>query len=290
MAEKTSRASANILYSQETEDVLDEADSNSERAGRQGGGGGMEDILLRLWTALVQPILERIGYTVSSHSVLIFDCLISWAQKATGRDRPRLWWCPTGETVFLPLHAAGKYKGNVECTSDYVVSSYIPNLSVLVDALDKPIPSKSDAKVLLVSQPRARRQRLLYSTAKEIQTIAGLAPPNSLLHLGSSSALDPEGDNTTVENVLATLPQASIVHLACHALQDLDDSLDSGFEMRDDRLTVLKLMHLKMPHAFFAFLSACQSATGAEELPDETVGLATTMLFVGFRSVVGTMW
>lgn len=146
-------------------------------------------------------------------------------------------------------------------------------------------------KILLLSQPRARRQERLYNTSKEIRLIEQLVPQGSLLYLSASpGSLDSEGENTTTENVLAVLPQASIVHFACHGSQDPEDALSSGFEMRDDRLTALKLMRLKMPHAFFAFLSACQSASGSEEVPDEAVGLASTMLFVGFKSIVGTMW
>ena len=181
----------------------------------------------------------------------------------------------------------------MDCASDYVVSSYTPNLNYLVNAFAGTLtPSVAqDAKILLLSQPRARRLERLYNTSKEVQLIEQLAPQESLLCLPSSpGSLDTEGENTTTENVLAVLPRASIVHFACHGSQDPTDPLSSGFEMRDDRLTALKLIRLKMPHAFFAFLSACQSASGSEQVPDETVGLASTMLFVGFKSVVGTMW
>ena len=42
--------------------------------------------------------------------------------------------------------------------------------------------------------------------------------------------------------------------------------------------------------AEFAFLSACQTASGAETLPDEVVHLTASMLFMGYRSVIATMW
>ena len=46
-----------------------------------------------------------------------------------------------------------------------------------------------------------------------------------------------------------------------------------------------------VPHAQFAFLSACQTATGDEILvAQEAVDLAAGMLSVGFRGVIGTMW
>jgi CHAT domain-containing protein len=49
-------------------------------------------------------------------------------------------------------------------------------------------------------------------------------------------------------------------------------------------------MELDLSKAFLAFLSACETARGDEGQPDQTVHLAATMLFAGFRSVVATMW
>ena len=49
-------------------------------------------------------------------------------------------------------------------------------------------------------------------------------------------------------------------------------------------------MRTALPHARFAFLSACQTAMGDANLPDEDVHLAAAMLAVGYGSVVGTSW
>ncbi|KAG1759636.1 hypothetical protein EDD22DRAFT_1051990 [Suillus occidentalis] len=45
-----------------------------------------------------------------------------------------------------------------------------------------------------------------------------------------------------------------------------------------------------IPHAEFAFLSACHTAVGDKETPDEVVHLAAGLQFAGFKSVVGTLW
>ena len=66
--------------------------------------------------------------------------------------------------------------------------------------------------------------------------------------------------------------------------------LESGFIMRDDILTIAKLMPLSLPKAFFAFLSACETAKGHAGQPDQAIHLAATMLFIGFKSVIATMW
>ena len=48
--------------------------------------------------------------------------------------------------------------------------------------------------------------------------------------------------------------------------------------------------HTKLPNAQLAFLSACETAMGNQEQPDEAVHLAAGMLAAGFRDVIGTMW
>jgi CHAT domain-containing protein len=60
--------------------------------------------------------------------------------------------------------------------------------------------------------------------------------------------------------------------------------------MSDELLTVSKLMALNLPNAFLAMLSACETAKGDAAQPDQVVHLAAAMLYVGFRSVVGTLW
>ena len=49
-------------------------------------------------------------------------------------------------------------------------------------------------------------------------------------------------------------------------------------------------MYTSLPNVRLAFLSACETATGQENLPDEAVHLAAGMLAAGFKSVIGTMW
>ncbi len=65
-----------------------------------------------------------------------------------------------------------------------------------------------------------------------------------------------------------------------------NNPLDSGFIVRDSKLTISSLMQLR----FLAFLSACETAKGDKAQSNEAMHLAATMLFVGFKSVIGTMW
>lgn len=94
----------------------------------------------------------------------------------------------------------------------------------------------------------------------------------------------------TVSSVMAKVPEANVLHLACHGHQDPTQPLASGFVMSDGMLTIAKLMSLNLDRAFLAFLSACDTAKGDVAQPDQAIHLAAAMLFAGFRSVIGTMW
>jgi CHAT domain-containing protein len=99
-----------------------------------------------------------------------------------------------------------------------------------------------------------------------------------------------QAGSTTVTSTSTMMQMADIVHLACHGIQDDDDATQSGFCLGDGRLTIAKLMELKLDNAFLAFLSACETAKGDKEQPDQAMHLAAAMLFSGFKSVIATMW
>jgi CHAT domain-containing protein len=86
------------------------------------------------------------------------------------------------------------------------------------------------------------------------------------------------------------LEENTWVHLACHGKQDRTQPYNSHFVMKDENLTLLDIMERHMPQAEFAFLSACHTAVGDEETPDEVIHLAAGLQFSGFKSVVGTLW
>jgi CHAT domain-containing protein len=92
-----------------------------------------------------------------------------------------------------------------------------------------------------------------------------------------------------VNLVLEQMPVTNILHLACHGVQNADP-LKSCFILNDGRLTISALMKLNLPDAMLAFLSACETAKGDKDQPDQVVHLAASMLFCGFRSVIATMW
>ncbi|TFK58610.1 hypothetical protein BDN72DRAFT_62771 [Pluteus cervinus] len=56
------------------------------------------------------------------------------------------------------------------------------------------------------------------------------------------------------------------------------------------RLTLREISDMSLPHAEFAYLSACQTAKGVVQAPDQSAHLSTGMLACGYRSVIGTLW
>jgi CHAT domain-containing protein len=146
--------------------------------------------------------------------------------------------------------------------------------------------SQRDLSVALIAEKRAYDSALqvIYGVDEEIAHVAAVAESSNvqLLHQLVGS--------TTVVDAVVSLQSANIVHLACHGIQDNDDATQSGFCLGDGRLTISKLMELKLDGAFLAFLSACETAKGDKEQPDQAMHLAAVMPFTGFKSVVATMW
>jgi CHAT domain-containing protein len=121
----------------------------------------------------------------------------------------------------------------------------------------------------------------------EISNIRDAAERASVSINDSGSCVD---DAAVVARVAEVFKRTNMVHIACHGMQNAANSLSSGFCLSDATFSISHLMDLDLKDAFFAFLSACETAKGDEKQPDQTVHLAATMLFVGFRSVIATMW
>jgi CHAT domain-containing protein len=193
--------------------------------------------------------------------------------------------------MSLPLHAAGIYgTTNTESCSDYVVCSYTPTLTALLRArkTDSSI-DRSQVKLGLLAVMQAWDVNLpaLSHVEDEISHVQVAASRANIFVDDSTSSV---GDGTTVVRVSEVFKTTNIVHIACHGTQNATNPLSSGFCLSDSTLSVSRLMNLDLKHAFLAFLSACETAKGDQTQPDQTIHLAAAMLFVGFRSVVATMW
>lgn len=202
------------------------------------------------------------------------------------KDLPHVTWCTTGPLAQLPLHAAGIYDHAAQRSRlhvfDYVVSSYTPSLSILTRCSEGHSPQVPIPDLLVVTQPATPGQPPLPSTRDEGARLKALFSQESYTLL--------EHDQATVDATLDAVNKHTWVHFACHGFQNLGDPTQSAFALFDGRLSLAALMSTASENAELAFLSACQTATGDERLPEESAHLAAGMLAVGFKGVVATMW
>ncbi|THU83686.1 hypothetical protein K435DRAFT_689071 [Dendrothele bispora CBS 962.96] len=228
----------------------------------------LNEILDRLWVFVVQPILFGLN-------------------ENTRDSLPHITWCATGVFAFLPLHAAGIYGSdnpmeNVNI-SDLAVSSYTTSLAAMLGSHSTPKQDLTKMpSVLIVSQPGTPGLPPLPGTVKEVEAIQRYTSPDHTHHLNDEFA--------TVGTVLGEMSKHEIIHLTCHAIQDIKNPLSSAFALYDGRLELNTLMRLSLKNAELAVLSASQTATGDGNLPEEAVHLAAGMLAAGYRSVIATMW
>lgn len=164
---------------------------------------------------------------------------------------PRVWWCPTGALINLPIHAAGLYGplGNV-CVSDFVISSYAPMLSTLLPSGAESSFILKSPRTLAIGQAHAEHALPLPGTITELVRI------RQICGHGVTSL---EGAEANAARVVSELHSAELVHIACHG-QQIDSGFDSALILHDGQLPVSELIRQRVPLGRLAFLSACETA------------------------------
>ncbi|KIK53343.1 hypothetical protein GYMLUDRAFT_49355 [Collybiopsis luxurians FD-317 M1] len=237
---------------------------------------GMDLILSELWLDIVEPILKNIGHLEPMESVM--------------QQQRRITWCPSGPLCFLPLHAAGIYTSTQHANLagcpkvfDFVISSYTPSISVLLDAVRRQVKTThAQLKILAVSQPATPKLNPIPCTVDEIAAVQQVVGTERLTWLNHAEA--------KTSSVLALIDKYPCVHFACHGIQDSQAPMQSAFKFYDGGVDLRMIMELNFSQKELAILSACQTAMGDDVFPDEVIALSTGMLMAGYRSVVGTMW
>ncbi|KAG1719609.1 CHAT domain-containing protein [Suillus lakei] len=228
-------------------------------------------VLLRaVWDEIMLPIVNILQHLKLKH-------------------QSRIWLCPTAAFTSIPLHAAHPFRTKADrsrepCLEDLYICSYTPTLSALVRSrqmMKKRVPPSFVA--VGQNQPGAGQGTVLATVDSELELVEKLVSPN--VKFKSLS-----GNEATQAGALNALRHNTWAHLACHGTQDREQPYNSRFAMRDKPLTLLDIMENDIPNAEFAFLSACHTAVGDEETPDEVIHLAAGLQFSGFKSVIGTLW
>lgn len=235
-------------------------------------------------TRCLKPALRNIWNDIM---VPIFDKIQVHANGNFSPPQQRIWWYLTGPLTFIPIHASGPGKGGID-VSHFVISSYVTTLSSHFHARKNMAQCvKEQPKLLAVSQPETPEQQHLPLSTEEVNTFVQMAfsagwPAEDIIHLNGSDA--------TVGCVSDALNYTSWVHFACHGMQHATSGMHSAFALHDGYLEIGQIASKRLSNAQFAFLSACNTATGIEKLPGEAMHLAGALQFAGFLSVIATMW
>lgn len=183
----------------------------------------------------------------------IVSFLVEPLQRLNGSSE-RLWLCPTGLFTFLPIHAASvpESQGFI----DLFTISYTPTITALLRVQGTSSVKHDGVRMLAVGQRHSTFEGfdVLTQTSAELQAIAKHVPSHDLLIL--------EDDEATIDRVLSEITHRSWIHFCCHGHQD-EDPLMSSLHMADGGLKMSDFTQLHIKHAQFAFLSACETATGS---------------------------
>jgi CHAT domain-containing protein len=164
-----------------------------------------------------------------------------------------------------------------------MISSYTPSLTALIEGFRPHFESHNTQQLLAVAHPGGPGRNHIPGTKEEITHIQRLAD-------GKLAILRLDEHMATLENVTRGMRESQWVHFACHGTQNVYQPTESALLLANSSLTLSSIIQLALPHTDFAFLSACQTATGDTNLAEESVHLAAGMLLAGYRGIIATMW
>ncbi len=287
---------------------------------REAAQSDLHEVLAWLWDEVAEPVLSRLpgaspapdavqghggGAAQAGRGDAVRGGYGDAAQAGRGdaveggygdaARKPRLWWCPVGPVVRLPLHAAGRHPRDADdgprppfaSVIDRVVPSYTPTLAALAHSR-RPgaTPSARGGRTggaLVVAVPESGGAPPLPQARREARAV-GEALPGARLLIGD------DADSATVE---AALPHHAVVHFACHGDRDPAFGFLMGGRLHlagGETLSAARVQEIPLERGALAFLSACSTAEAVPDLPDEPMHLAAAFQLAGFRDVIGTLW
>jgi CHAT domain-containing protein len=184
----------------------------------------------------------------------------------------------------LPIHGQGPSVGE----SYAVVEA--PSASILIECSRRAREHGRRGESVLVAATSYDRRRFpdaeaLPSITAEIQAIASLHSSSPVLVLSATQV--------TKERLLRTLPRASLIHFAGHALVDTNRPARSRLlidsSSAEDDLTAADVAAMKLDHTQLVYLSACRSGM-APTRSDGVESLAIAFIVAGAPSVVASRW
>jgi hypothetical protein len=193
-------------------------------------------ILGILWNDVVKPVIEGLAFQVCRLIHPYCYWLLIPSHQTTS-ERPPVSGSATGLLAFLPIHAAGlcDVQEIGEKVSDYVVSSYTPTLTAILELSDPVV--REDFQVLTVAKASAPGAQPIPKTEDGVKIVQNITASARVLNLTRGAA--------TVQRVRDDMIEGDRIHLACHGQQHPNDPMDSGFLLHDK---ILKLSEIVKWH------------------------------------------
>ena len=230
---------------------------------------GLTPVLEWIWDQIVSPVFSHLGLA---------------SPLASDQQVPHIWWCPTGVSTFLPLHAAGRYRGGApspDTALSMAVSSYTPTLRTLIQLRERQAgPISPAAGPLIVAMPQTPGATDLPGAETEASDLAGRFSDSTRL----------SGPSATHAAVTEAMEKHLWAHFACHGVQELLAPSRGRLRLHDEPLTIPQLMALRLNSPSFAFLSACETYRSGIVIPDEGITLASALQLAGYQHVIATLW
>ncbi len=185
----------------------------------------------------------------------------------------RLVIIPSGDLHSVPFYALmhdGRY------LIDDFTSTRAPGVSILVRMFNlrhKDGPSLDHPLVVGVPDDTAP------GLGEEARFVANCLPGAKLL-------LDKEA---TTSAVLEAMPEADLIHLACHGQFQVDHPTASGLLLADDWLTLDDLDKVRLNHALVV-LTGCETGRVRVEQGDDLVGFMAALIGSGAGGMVMSLW
>ena len=225
-------------------------------------------VVASLEQSVLGPIEDQVLALLAGHDAGSGDAT------GPGRAARTLAVVTAGPFSGLPLHAARLRDGRPAAALGF---AYAPTMG----ALAEPAPRLDlGASVLIVADPARKGLAPLTGAVLELDSLARTWPGAQVLREAAA----------TRSAVLAALPTATLIHLACHGMSDDRDPLDSLVVLADGDITMGDVLAIALRPGCLVVLSACQTAVRDPSVPNEAMSLAMGFLAAGAATVVASLW
>jgi CHAT domain-containing protein len=223
---------------------------------------------LRGGSTRVRAHLRQLSQRAHHYLHVLHTLLLAPVEERIGTRR--LVIAPFEFLHYVPFHAL--FDGSTYLIERREVS-YVPSGSVLQECLA--MPRRPFEQALFVAVPDDDIPRV----DDEVRALSNLFQGSITL----------SGAEATVAAVTSKIPDADLVHLACHGKFRPDNPLFSALRLSDGWLTVREAYDLELDGRLVT-LSACETGVSAVAPGDELIGLLRGFFSAGAPSLVVSLW